>query len=317
MRILVWHVHGSWTTAFVQGRHEYVLPVAAGRGPDGRGRAVTWDWPASAREVPLERLAELPYDAVVLQRPHELELVSRLTGLEPGATVPAVYVEHNTPAGEVPFTRHLLADRKDIPVVHVTPFNALLWDSGDAPVRVIEHGILDPGHRATGELARAAVVVNQPLRRGRAVGLDVIAALAERVPTDVFGMGVTDLPGLLGHGARAYDDLPQARLHEELARRRVYVHTTRWTSLGLSLIEAMQLGLPVVALATTDAARAVGDGGVVTTDVGELLDATENLLDTPDEARRLGHRARAQGLRRYGLDRFRSDWDRLLQEVST
>ena len=51
MRILLWHVHGSWTTSFVQGAHEYLLPVVPDRGPDGRGRAQTWDWPASAIEV--------------------------------------------------------------------------------------------------------------------------------------------------------------------------------------------------------------------------------------------------------------------------
>ena len=49
-------------------------------------------------------------------------------------------------------------------------------------------------------------------------------------------------------------DLPQDRLHTEMARRRVYLHPVRWTSLGLSLIEAMMLGMPVVALATTEAA---------------------------------------------------------------
>ncbi|TVT03737.1 glycosyltransferase family 1 protein, partial [Amycolatopsis bartoniae] len=27
LRVLVWHSHGSYTGAFVQGRHEYLLPV--------------------------------------------------------------------------------------------------------------------------------------------------------------------------------------------------------------------------------------------------------------------------------------------------
>ena len=35
MRVLLWHVHGSWTTAFVRGRHEYLIPVTADRGPGG------------------------------------------------------------------------------------------------------------------------------------------------------------------------------------------------------------------------------------------------------------------------------------------
>lgn len=37
-----------------------------------------------------------------------------------------------------------------------------------------------------------------------------------------------------------------------MARRRVYLHTARWTSLGLSLLEAMHLGMPVVAVAFLD-----------------------------------------------------------------
>ena len=45
MRVLIWHVHGSWTTAFVQGPHTYLLPVTPDRGPDGLGRAAHLDWP--------------------------------------------------------------------------------------------------------------------------------------------------------------------------------------------------------------------------------------------------------------------------------
>ena len=69
MRILLWHVHGSWTTAFVQGPHQYLLPVLPGRGPDGRGRARTWEWPDTAVEVTLEEAATTPVDVVLLQRP--------------------------------------------------------------------------------------------------------------------------------------------------------------------------------------------------------------------------------------------------------
>ena len=77
MRILTWHVHGSWTTSFVHGPHTYLLPVVADRGPDGRGRAETWDWPAAAVELTPEELADTAFDIVLLQRPHELELLER------------------------------------------------------------------------------------------------------------------------------------------------------------------------------------------------------------------------------------------------
>jgi glycosyltransferase involved in cell wall biosynthesis len=311
MRILHWHVHGSWTTAFVQGSHDYLLPVTPDRGPDGLGRARTWDWPASAVELSPESLRDADIDVVVLQRPHEVALAAEWTGRVPGRDLPAVYVEHNTPVGAVPDTRHPMADRDDIPVVHVTHFNRLLWDNGRAPTHVVEHGVVDPGHRYDGSLPHAAVAVNDPVRRGRSVGTDLIGPLAATVPVDVFGMRVDRLPPMAG--VTTHEDLPQARMHEELARRRVYVHTARWTSLGLSLIEAMQLGMPVVALAVTEAVTAVPlEAGVLTNDPDALGAAARRLVDDPDLARRMGTAARAHALERFGLKRFLGDWDALL-----
>src|SRR4029450_3816691 len=132
--------------------------------------AQTWDWPASVVEVASHELWNAEFDIVVVQRAHEPELGERWTGRRPGRDVPAVYVEHNTPGGAVPFSRHPLADQSSVPVIHVTHFNRLFWDCGSAPTDVIEHGIIDPGHLYTGDLPRAAVVVNDPVRRGRAVG---------------------------------------------------------------------------------------------------------------------------------------------------
>jgi hypothetical protein len=329
VRILIWHVHGSWTTAFVQGRHDYLLPVMAGpggrRSPDGLGRARTWDWPASAREVTPEALREEQVDVVVLQRTRDLELVREWLGREPGRDLPAVFLEHNAPGlepgdGPVPHTRHPLGDRDDIPIAHVTHFNRLFYDNGRAPTTVIEHGIVDPGERYTGELARAAVVTNEPVRRGRTVGADLLPGLARVAPVDVFGMGLAGLHetyGLDPDRVTLHDDPPQAAMHAELARRRVYVHPVRWTSLGLSLLEAMHLGMPVVGLATTEAVEAVpAEAGVLSTRPERLWEAVREFMHDEDAARLAGKAARAAALERYGLDRFLSDWDVLLEEVT-
>jgi hypothetical protein len=320
MRVLLWHVHGSWTTAFVEGAHEYLIPVVPGRGPDGLGRARTWDWPASAREVTPEQLRDEHVDVVVLQRPRDLELVREWLGREPGRDLPAVFLEHNAPDGGVPDTRHPLADRDDIPVAHVTHFNRLFYDNGRAPTTVIEHGIVDPGERWTGELARAAVVSNEPVRRGRTVGADLLPGLAAVAPVDVFGMGLAGLHeryGLDPDRVVLHDDPPQSAMHAELARRRVYVHPVRWTSLGLSLLEAMQLGMPVVALASTEVVEAVpAEAGVLSTRPERLWAAVRTFLHDEDAARLAGKAARAAALERYGLPRFLADWDRLLEEVT-
>ena len=325
MRVLVWHVHGSWLTSFLQGPDTYLLPVVPDRGPDGRGRARTWDWPASAVERTPEQLRDEEIDVVVLQRPEEIELVERWTGRRPGVDLPAVYVEHNTPRGPSAETRHPLADRTDLLVAHVTAFNALMWDCGDAPTTVVDHGIVDPGYRYTGERARVGVVVNEPVRRWRVAGTDHLLRLAERVPVDVYGMGMTALEELAAERAAAgrpadlalHDDVPQAAMHDLLARDRAYFHPYRWTSLGLSLLEAMALGLPVLAFATTAAPEAVpADAGVVSNDPDRLLEAARRWLHDPDEAAERGRRARQHVLEHFGLERFLADWQSLLKEVT-
>jgi len=192
--------------------------------------------------------------------------------------------------------------------VHVTHFNALFWDAGRTRTRVVEHGVVDPGPQYTGELPRAAVVVNEPGRRGRVTGTDLLAALGQDVPVDLFGIGAGALGGV--------ENLPQAALHAAMAQRRVYLHPVRWTSLGLSLIEAMHLGMPVVALATTEVPEAVPpQAGVISTRVDVLRGALRALVDDPEQARAMGKAARAFALERYGLARFLADWNALLMEV--
>jgi glycosyltransferase involved in cell wall biosynthesis len=308
VNVLLWHVHGSWTTSLLQGGHTYLLPLLPDRGADGRGRARTWDWPESAVELSPEELGDAEVDVVLLQRPHELELTERWLGRRPGRDLAAVYVEHNAPQGRIAEMRHPVADRDDLTLAHVTHFNDLFWDAGSTRTTVIEHGIVDPGYRYTGELPEAAVAINEPRRRWRVTGTDLLPRLNGSVPLRLFGIGAGEMGGI--------ENLPQAQLHAEMARRRAYLHPLRWTSLGLSLIEAMQLGMPIVALATTEAVEAVpAEAGTVSTRVEVLSQSLRELIDDPALARERGRAARAVALERYGLERFLADWDHLLGQV--
>ncbi|MBO4209599.1 glycosyltransferase [Micromonospora echinofusca] len=318
MNILLWHVHGSWTTSFVHGRHRYLVPVTPDRGPYGLGRARTYRWPDSVVEVRPEELSRADVDVVLLQRPEEYDLACEWLGRRVGRNLPVIFVEHNTPKGDVPNSRHPMADRDDVLIVHVTHFNQLFWDTGSTRTTVVEHGVVAPATRYTGELERLAVVINEPVRRWRVTGTDLLPRFAGIAPLDVFGMGVAGLADRLGLPAdrlTSYDDLPQERMQAEIGRRRAYLHLCRWTSLGLSLIEAMTIGMPVVVLATTEAVAAVPpDAGVLATRTDTLLDAARDLIADPDLAHRLGAGARTVARTRYGLDRFLADWDRLLEE---
>ncbi|WP_210505599.1 glycosyltransferase [Naasia sp. SYSU D00057] len=315
MRILSWHVHSSWTTGFVQGSHEYLIPVA----PNGDGELKPY-WPASTVAVPEAQLADTAVDVVVLQSFAELEKTERLLGRRLGSDVPALFVEHNTPKGDVPLTRHPLADRRDIPIVHVTHFNRLMWDNGDAPTTVIEHGVPDPGALYTGELPRLGYVINEPVRRWRVTGTDLLPQFAEAAPIDAWGIAADSLPDALGLEPGRVEfagNLAPDELYTELARRRAYLHPIRWTSLGLSLIEAMHLGMPVLALATTEAYRAVPpEAGAISMDVDELVTMARRLIADPDEARERGAAARRFALEHYGLPRFLERWDEELARVA-
>ena len=297
-----------------------ILPVTPDRGPYGLGRARTWDWPASVTEATPGQLRSAAVDAVVLQRPEEFWLASQWLGRTPGRDVPAVYVEHDTPPGPAVATLHPMRGVPGIRIVHVTHFNQLYWDCGSTPTVVIEHGIPDPGARWTGDICRAGVVINDPLSRSRTAGTDLLAGFAAVAPVDVFGMRVTGLGSTLAippDRCAEIDDLPQDRMLTALARRRAYVHPFRWTSLGLSLIEAMQLAMPVVVLAATEAPLAVpARAGCLSTSPAELHAALSRLMRDPAAAAAAGAVAREAACARYGLKRFIEDWNQVLTEAA-
>ncbi|WP_420367694.1 glycosyltransferase [Curtobacterium sp. L1-20] len=313
MRILVWHVHGGWMDAFVRGPHEYLIPTTPARDAWGLGRGGR-AWPDSAIEIDPADVVDAEVDVVVLQRTEELEEARRLLG---GRDVPMVFVEHNAPRVDVPNSQHPLRDRDDLVIAHVTHWNALMWDCGSTRTTVVEHGVVDPGPIWSGTLDRLGVVINEPVRRGRVVGSDLLPRFAAAAPVDVWGIGTERLPEL-GFGDRvvARGDVPADPMHAALAERRAYVHPNRWTSLGLSLIEAMHMAMPVLVLATTDASRTVpAEAGAISTDVEDLVRAARVLLDDPDEARRRGAVAREAALARHALGRFTADWDDLLDDA--
>ncbi|MBD5656069.1 MAG: glycosyltransferase, partial [Candidatus Eremiobacteraeota bacterium] len=277
--------------------------------PDGRGRAQTYDWPASVVELTEADARHVRIDAVVYQRAQELGSLGErwLQGRRPGSDFAAYYVEHNAPIGHPNEMRHVVADRDDITLVHVTHFNALFWDAGRTRVAVIEHGIVDPGYRYRGTLERSAVVINEAARRRRVTGTDLLATFALAAPIDLYGIDAERLGGV--------GDLPQERLHDAMAERRVYIHPFRWTSLGLALIEAMSLGMPVIALATTDVPSAVAAGtGICSNDLTELLDGIRAFIADPKAAREAGEAARDFATRRFGLERFVQAWEELFKE---
>lgn len=317
MRILVWNAHGGWADALVRGHHEYLMPVNA----DGGGGRGPRDWPASVYDVRAHEVREAEPDVVILQRLEELEWAEQLTGRTPGRDLPAIFVEHNTPRQMYPAARHPLAGQRDIPVVHVTHFNSLMWDMDGARHRVIPHGVVDPGYLYTGDIAAGAAVINEPIRRWRVTGTDLLPDLAMAAPIDVFGMGGDHFMSQMGSpdGPLCHrGDLPTEDLHREVAQRRVYLHPNRWTSLGLALLEAMMTGMPVVGVDATEIRRAVPpEAGILSTDPSDLRQAFAALVQDPERSAAMGAAAREYVQEHYALARFLDAWDEALADVRT
>jgi glycosyltransferase involved in cell wall biosynthesis len=309
LKILIWHVHGSYLNALTRVGHDWYLPVKPDYPPGYIGRGWTFDLPETAREVPAERVRDLDLDLVICQSPKNyFEDAEEI--LSPAQRrLPRIYLEHNTPRPHPTDSRHPIDD-PDVLLVHVTHYNRLMWDSGRTPTVVIEHSVaIDPAVTYCGGLERGITVVNGMARRGRIAGYDLFLRAREAVPLDAAGMQTEEFGGL--------GDIPYRDLHRRVAEYRFLYSPMRYTSLPLAVIEAMTIGMPVVALATTALPSAIEDGrtGYLSCDPDELIARMRFLLAHPDEARRIGANARAVARERYGLDRFARDWNAAFARV--
>jgi hypothetical protein len=311
LRVLTWHVHGSYLYYLAHARHEFYVPVKAGRPEAHVGLPPGgYPWPANLREIPADEVQHLQLDCLLFQSRRnylhdQYELLARWQ-----RHLPRIYLEHDPPREHPTNTRHVVDD-PDVLLVHVTPFNALMWDSGRTPTRVIEHGVLVPeGVRYTGELPRGLVVVNHLRRRGRRLGADVFEQVRADIPLDLVGMAAEEMGGL--------GEVPHNALPAFEARYRFFFNPIRYTSLGLAVCEAMMVGMPIVGLATTEMATVVENGvsGYVDTDPGRLVEPMRALLADPAEARRLGAGARRRALERFDIRRFARDWEDAIRFVA-
>lgn len=310
LRILTWHVHGNYLYYLSQVPHDLYLLVDAERSVHHTGRAGSLPWGDNVREVRVEAAAAAEFDVILFQSRAAWDDEQHRVLSAAQRRLPRIYLEHDPPQQHPTDTRHWVDDPQVL-LVHVTPFNALMWDSGATPHCVIEHGVAPVADaRYSGTRERGIVVVNNLAKRGRRLGLDVYQQLAAELPLALAGMGSEALGGL--------GDVAQQRLPGLMAEHRFFFNPIRYTSLGLAVVEAMMIGLPIVGLATTELVTVVsnGDNGIVDTRLDRLADAMRSLLADPAEAHRLGAAARATALERFGIGRFVADWEAALQRVA-
>ena len=303
LKILTWHIHGSYLNTLARIDADWYLPIKPGRPEGYGGRGPTFDLPEYMREVPAEQVGKLDLDLIIYQTPKnyfedQFEILSAEQ-----RQLPKIYLEHNTPKPHAVDTKHPIDD-PHVLLVHVTHYNRLMWDNGRTPTMVIEHSVaIDPTVMYSGHLERAITIVNGMQKRPRIAGYDIFLQAQQVVPLDAVGMETEAFGGL--------GDVPYRDLHRRVAAYRLLFSPIRYTSLPLAVIEAMTIGMPVVALATTELPTVIENGvtGYISCDIDKLIDAMHFLLANPQEARRLGANAQAVARERFGLERFKRAWN--------
>ncbi len=310
LKILTWQTHGSYLYYLTQTPHEFYVLSKPDRPAGYGGRSGQIPWGANVHDLPAASAREAQFDCIVFQddAQYEKDQYEFLSARQ--RQLPRIYIEHDPPREHPTNTRHLVDD-PNILLVHVSHFNALMYDSGRTPTKVIEHGVLVPDNVAyRGDLNAGLVVINNLAQRGRRLGADIFLQARTRVALDLVGMGAEALGGL--------GELPHARLPAFAARYRFLFNPIRYTSLGLAVIEAMMVGMPVVALATTEMVTVIenGENGFIDTNPATLVSRMQELVHDRALARQLGAAARRRAHERFGIARFAADWDATLREVA-
>jgi glycosyltransferase involved in cell wall biosynthesis len=177
-----------------------------------------------------------------------------------------------------------------------------MWHNTVPEIRVIEHGVPLSPVEYSGELNKGIVVVNNLKQRGRKLGYDIFKEVAKHVPLDLIGMGTIESGGL---GEILHPELPQFIRHY-----RFFFNPIRYTSMGLAVCEAMSIGVPIVALATTENAAVFKNGynGFTHTDIDYLIDKMLLLIQNPELAKSIGQHGKELAQTRFSLARFTEEW---------
>lgn len=332
LNVLTWQTHGSYLYYLSHAPHEFFVLARPGRPPGYGGRCGPFPFGPNVHDLPVEQARERRFDCILFQEDHHWQCDQHAFLTPAQRALPRIYLEHDPPGVATPGVaaqgaappqtaahgasawptdlRHPVDD-PDVLLVHVTPFNRLMWDCGRTPTRVIEHGVAVPAAvRWRGDRERGLTVTNHLARRGRRMGADLFLRLRAGLPLDLVGMGANELDGL--------GEIPHPRLPAFAAAYRFLFSPVRYASLSLSTVEAMMIGMPVVALATTEMATVIEHGvsGFAVTDEDRLADLMRALLRDAGLARSLGEAGRRRARERFSIERFGADWDATLRQVA-
>ncbi len=185
--------------------------------------------------------------------------------------------------------------------------------AGPAPVKLIYVGRLFPA-KGVHVLIEAAKVIRE---KGRDFRIDIIGKGQERYEEDLrkkieeYGLG----PKVILKGMVPQEDLPEHYRQADIA-----VAPSLKETFGITLIEAMSSGLPVVASGVEAIPENIEDGVdgmlVKPENPDVLAGAVISLMDDREKRLRMGRAAREKAVRDFSLQKFISKLEEILFSVS-
>ena len=285
------------------------------------------------------------YDLVHTHSPYPSALARVLLAGRSGTRL--IHTEHSLSASRKPLTR--IANRLTYPfcdvVVSVSrEVNKTVEGGWPGPraTRVIHGGIdeaaISPAHRsatreALGASDRSRIVGNVAhlrSQKGHATFLEAAARVAEEIPDALFVIvGREKEPGYQDELAKMADELGigdrvhftgfQPDPYPFMASFDLFLMASDYEGFPIALVEAMAMGLPIVATDVGGVGEAIRDGvdGLLTPpgDADTLARHAVDLLQQPDHAAELAGRARERALEEFTLAAMVRRTEDLYREV--
>ena len=263
------------------------------------------------RQLPLW----LNIDLVISQNPFEHLSIAKSISRQ--LDIPVINIWHTLPSPGFNFDQlranaDLLSDCLH---VFISDYNKKEWGFDTNEAIVIRHGVdtdfWTTGKQVVDRQAYALSVVNDWINRSWCCGFTQWKAgiMDKKVPHKVMG----DTPGL----SEPSGSLEELRSAYQEAQ--VFVNTSTVSPIPMSLLEAMSCGCGVVSTNTCMIPEIITHGFngylVEPTDVEALHAYTEELLNDKAKAKKFGWNARNTIKERFGISRFVSEWNTVIDNV--
>lgn len=195
--------------------------------------------------------------------------------------------------------------------VFITKNSRQRWHFSEEEAIVIEHGLDTSQFKPDKAVERQTVVMcvaNDWIGRGHILGYDIFQKVTQDLPVKIFG----DTPGL-SHSTASVSDLIK-----EYQSTGVFLNTSRYSPIPMSVLEAMACGCAVVSTDTCEIPNIIKTGynGFCAKNAEELRKYIDLCLNDKDVRHTIGVNARQTILDRFNEDRFIKQWDKLFKKVS-